>query len=67
MEYEVRPLVWGQIKTVGAFEHVARETARQFGTKADGAYAFSDDRRLADRRARLHRGLLLRRYYWQGD
>lgn len=65
MKYDVRALVWGQIKTVRDFTHVARATAEAFGIAPDELYAFSEDPRLLERRKRLHRGLILRRYYWQ--
>ena len=65
MEYDVRPLVWGQIKTVAAFDQVALTTAEKFETETEGAYAFSKNQKLLARRRALHQGVIIQRYYWQ--
>lgn len=65
MGYDVRLLVWGQISTVSEFDRVARVTAQQLGVDAEARHAFSDDPEMLRRRVALHRGLLLRRFYWE--
>lgn len=63
--YDVRPLVWGQIATVGEFDRVARVTAERLGVDIGARHAFSEDPEMLRRRVKLHRGLLLRRFYWE--
>lgn len=65
MEYDVRQLVWGQIKTVAAFDQVALTTAEKFEAEVEGAYAFSKNEKLHVRRLALHQGVIVQRYYWQ--